>query len=137
MLRVATLTRAVLLTGDIGRREEEALAARYGRALASDVLLAPHHGSRGASGEALLQAVAPHWGVFSAGYRNRYRHPHPQTLARYRAQGAGVLRTDRLGALQIDLGETLAVGAFRRQAPRYWRVRAEAGDDEVTAAVGR
>nr|WP_294867584.1 DNA internalization-related competence protein ComEC/Rec2 [uncultured Pseudogulbenkiania sp.] len=137
VLRVATPTRAVLLTGDIGWREEEALAARYGRALASDVLLAPHHGSRGASGEALLQAAAPHWGVFSAGYRNRYRHPHPQTLARYRAQGAEVLRTDQLGALQIDLGETLAVGAFRRQAPRYWRVRADVGDGEVTAAAGR
>ncbi|HJU49194.1 MAG TPA: DNA internalization-related competence protein ComEC/Rec2 [Pseudogulbenkiania sp.] len=137
VLRVATLTQAVLLTGDIGLREEDELVARYGRQLASDVLLAPHHGSRSASGVGLLQAVAPRWGVFSAGYRNRYRHPHPQTLERYRAQGAGILRTDRLGALQIELGKTLEIGAFRWQAPRYWRPRPDAAADAVTAAAGQ
>ncbi|WP_024304461.1 DNA internalization-related competence protein ComEC/Rec2 [Pseudogulbenkiania sp. MAI-1] len=137
VLRVATMTQAVLLPGDIGQREEDELVLRYGRALASDVLLAPHHGSRGASGEALLQAVTPRWGVFSAGYRNRYRHPHPQTLERYRAQGTGVLRTDQLGALRIELGREVGVSAFRLQAPRYWRARPDAAEDKLTAAGGR
>ncbi|MBI3144385.1 MAG: DNA internalization-related competence protein ComEC/Rec2 [Pseudogulbenkiania sp.] len=137
VLRVATLIQAILLPGDIGLREEGKLVARYGRQLASNVLLAPHHGSRGASGVDLLQAVAPRWGVFSAGYRNRYRHPHPQTLARYCEQEAGVLRTDLDGALRFELGRTLDISAYRVQAPRYWRPRPGVAEEDVTAAAGQ
>lgn len=137
VLRVATMEQAVLLTGDIGLREEDELVARYGQQLASNVLVAPHHGSRGASGVALLQTVAPRWGVFSAGYRNRYRHPHPQTLQRYHDEAVGILRTDLQGALRIELGQTLDVHAFRALAPRYWRPRPGAREDDVTAAAGQ
>ena len=49
--------------------------------------------------------------MISAGWDNRFRCPHPDVLARYRALGAKVLRTDTEGALRLETdGRRLAVG---------------------------
>ena len=42
--------------------------------------------------------------LLSAGYRNRYRHPHPQVLSRLDAAGITVWRSDLDGALALRLG---------------------------------
>ncbi|TIC79037.1 DNA internalization-related competence protein ComEC/Rec2 [Crenobacter intestini] len=123
-LRVATMSRALLVTGDLPQAAEETLAGRYGRALASDVWVAGHHGSRTSSSAALLGVVRPAWALVSAGYRNRYRHPHAEVLARFGEMGVRVKRTDLDGQLTVRLGETVTVGAWRAQAPRYWRAGA-------------
>jgi hypothetical protein len=41
--------------------------------------------------------------VISAGHRNRFRHPHPETLDRLQAAGARVFRTDMHGAVTVEL----------------------------------
>ena len=75
---------SALLTGDIEREQEAALVGRLGDALRSDVLIVPHHGSRTSSTPAFLDAVRPRVAVVQAGYRNRFGHPAPEVLARYR-----------------------------------------------------
>jgi competence protein ComEC len=58
----------------------------------------------------------------SAGYRNRYGHPRPEVLERYRLAGAAVLRTDLDGAVTVRLAPSgVEVRAERRLRPRYWR----------------
>jgi competence protein ComEC len=109
--------RSALLTGDIEARQEAALVERAGAALRSDVLVVPHHGSHTSSTDTFLDAVRPGVAVIQVGYRSRYGHPAPEVLARYRAHGIGVVRTDHCGAWSWADGEAHCTRAVRR---RYW-----------------
>ncbi|MGF1546526.1 MAG: DNA internalization-related competence protein ComEC/Rec2 [Thiotrichales bacterium] len=114
---------SVLLTGDIGRGIERDLVQRFGSALESTVLVAPHHGSRSSSSAGLIAAVRPEVVVYSAGYRNHFRFPHPEVVARYEAAGAKALRTDLDGALTLDFrspAEAIALTRHRDGRRRYW-----------------
>ncbi len=114
----------VLIPGDISRRVEHELVLRYGESLRSSVLIAPHHGSRTSSSYPLLKFVAPDWVVFSAGANNSFGHPAVPVVARYAAQGAGLLSTANSGMLTFALdGRSAAprVRRYRVDSPRYWR----------------
>ncbi|SFB98003.1 competence protein ComEC [Cupriavidus sp. OV038] len=123
VLRVATAHRSLLLTGDIGVREEQGLiAAVPPEDLRADVLLVPHHGSGTSSGAAFLRAVQPEAAVFQLGYGNRYRHPRDDVWRRYGRQGIARYRTDETGAVSIvTAGPRLAISSFRQRERRYWR----------------
>ena len=118
VLRVQGRRTSALLTGDIEAAQEAALVLSRGPALASDVLLVPHHGSRTSSTPAFLDAVAPRVAVVQAAYRSRFGHPAPDVLARYQARGVAVARSDQCGAytLQAD-GSALCE---RQVRARYW-----------------
>jgi competence protein ComEC len=127
VLQVRAGAHAMLLTGDIERAAEAALvdAAGQGGGLRADVLLVPHHGSGTSSTAAFIEAVAPRWALVPVGYRNRFGHPHPEVVRRYRAGGARLMRTDRDGAIEVRLGrDAVAVSAARAAAPRYWHAAA-------------
>lgn len=120
VLRVSADHGAALLTGDIERAAEDALLARVPAALRADVIVAPHHGSNSSSHADFIAAVAPEVVVFTSGYRNRFGHPHAEVQARYAAAGATAYRSDRDGAVTIDVGQAgLRVEIARRNA-RYW-----------------
>jgi competence protein ComEC len=111
VLRVQTGDQAILLTGDLERNGEAVLLAS-GATVAAQVLKVPHHGSRQSSTEAFLRAVGPAEALVSVGHRNPFRHPHPEVLARYQARGVRVWRTDRHGAISVEMrpGETQVRG---------------------------
>jgi competence protein ComEC len=118
VLRVVDASgRSALLTGDIEAAQEAALVARDRAALRSDVLIVPHHGSRTSSTEAFVAAVAPRVAVIQVGYRSRYGHPVPDVVARYRAHGIAVVRTDHCGAWSWAADVARCTRAVRR---RYW-----------------
>lgn len=124
VLKVTTAGGAALLTGDIDAGTEAELLARHGDAVAADVVVPPHHGSRNSSGEAFVKAAAPRLTVFSAGYRNRFAHPAPEVVARYAGIGSDIVRTDRAGAVIVRLGRTgLGVATAAEEQRRYWRER--------------
>lgn len=128
VLRVHSAAGTVLLAGDIEAAQERQLLALFeADGLRADVLLAPHHGSRTSSTPGFLDAVAPSLAVFQVGYRNRYRHPNPQVLERYRARKVGVLRSDAHAAIEIHLrpGMPPQVVRHRVDRPRWWRVPVE------------
>jgi len=121
VLRITAGGASMLLTGDIERTAEAQLLAS-GAALRSDAVLIPHHGSTTSSGAAFIAAVRPAWAIASAGYRSRFGHPRPEVLARYRAAGATVLRTDLDGAVHVVLGRGgPRVTSERALRARYWR----------------
>jgi len=123
VLRVDASGSAMLLTGDIERAAELAIA-RFGAAHA-EVLLVPHHGSRSSSSPPMLAALRPRLAVVSAGYRNRFGHPAAAILERYAAAGVRILRTDRQGAVTVRLGANGAgAQAERGRRVRYWHVPA-------------
>jgi beta-lactamase superfamily II metal-dependent hydrolase len=88
-----------LMTADIGGSVEEDIARRAD--IRADVLKVGHHGSRYSTSEKFLRSVAPRVALISAGARNRYGHPAPETLERLAAAGATVFRTDRNGAIRV------------------------------------
>ena len=132
VLRVSTAERSVLLTGDIEREQEAQLVAAAGERLRSDVLIAPHHGSRTSSTAAFLDAVRPRIAVFQAGYRNRFGHPAPDVLARYRERGIQLVETPGCGAWRWDAAGPHDGVCQRDAVRRYWQH--EAADAESGAA---
>jgi competence protein ComEC len=86
------------------------------------VLLAPHHGSRSSSSAAFVASTMPEIVIYSSGYRNRFRHPHPDVRARYAAAGTTEYLSSVSGAIEFELsGEGAgAVRERRRDRPRFW-----------------
>jgi competence protein ComEC len=120
VLKVDAGGAAMLLTGDIERAAEFSLIPDL--SLKADVVLVPHHGSRSSSSREFIEAVSPRWAVIPAGYRNRFGHPNPEVLERYRSAGVRIARTDLDGAVHIVLNsQAPLVAGERDRRPRYWR----------------
>ena len=111
---------SVLLVGDIEAAQEQALVAR-GAALQADLLLVPHHGSKTSSSPALLEAVRPRTALVQAGYRNRFGHPAPDVLQRYRERNIRVVESSRCGAATWVSVAPDAVACERDTGRRYWQ----------------
>ena len=112
----------LLLTGDISRKVER-LLVQEGSNVDVDVLLVPHHGSKTSSRSSFIDATSPRWALVSAGYKNRYRHPHPDVVARYQNAGVELLQSAVLGAVALRYADGLWEGPFcARYTPRhYWQ----------------
>jgi competence protein ComEC len=118
VLRVSNAHFSALLTADIGRNEEaDLLSTGLAR---SDIVVVPHHGSKSSSSTLFVSRTQPQFAVFSAGFMNRFAHPNPTIVDRYRAIGAQILRTDELGAVQFTLGDHIFLQSARETAPHYW-----------------
>ena len=128
VVRVQAGSATTLLSGDIPADAEAALAARMPK-LPVQLLMAPHHGSRSSSSPALLEATAPALAFAQSGYRNRYGHPDPAVVERYRDRRIELARTDESGALQWRFATDGGVGfrAARADAVRYWHDRPAVG----------
>lgn len=99
----------VLFTGDVEQETDPAILA-WGPRLQAHLLKVAHHGSRTSSQPLFVAAVAPAVAVMSLGEGNKFKHPAPEVVARYAAHGGRVLRTDRTGAVQVQIdGADLAV----------------------------
>ncbi|MBM7636569.1 DNA internalization-related competence protein ComEC/Rec2 [Streptococcus saliviloxodontae] len=94
------LDKRFLFTGDLEKEGEEQLLATYPH-LGVDILKAGHHGSKGSSSPAFLDAIGARVALISVGKDNRYKHPHQETLERFEERGMTVYRTDQLGALRF------------------------------------
>lgn len=121
VLRIANGRHSALLAADAESAQERTMVARYGRALRSDVLLAPHHGSLTSSTSAFVTAVSPAHVVFQAGYRNRFGHPKPAVVARYQSAGATIWQSVMHGGIRFSsTPDGMAVQAYRASFRRYW-----------------
>jgi competence protein ComEC len=126
VLLVKTRTQRLLLTGDISQAVEHELVVRYPD-LRVDILLAPHHGSKTSSSTEFLQALHPDVMLISSGFQNRFRHPHPSVVERYRRLGIGYAGTVEFGWTELLL--TADAWHWRRRERlndrRYWMRSAE------------
>lgn len=123
VMKVSNGQHSVLFSGDIERPAEFALSKSLRGKLKADVLIAPHHGSKSSSSPALLKRVEPDLALVSAGYRNRFHHPHPSVKKRYQDWGIELLSTVSSGALRIDFpadGSERVIQHYRRSASGLW-----------------
>lgn len=89
---------SLLLTGDAEENVEEDQIV-LGHLLRSDIIKAPHHGSKTSSTLPYIYLVKPEVCLISLGTKNKFRHPSPVTLEKYAGMGAQILRTDQEGAI--------------------------------------
>ena len=121
VLRIQSAYGSLLLPGDIEREAEAMLVARVGAGLQSDVLVAPHHGSKTSSSEDFVAHTRPRIVLFPVGYRNRYHHPHPTVLERYGKLTPEMYDSPHQGAIEIHFGPSgVAVSGYRTRHRRYW-----------------
>ena len=104
VLKLTYGRRSLLFPGDLERAGEEVVISRAGSLLKSDILLAPHHGSKYSCSTAFLEMVRPRICIISSGHGNYFGFPHSETLKRLRAAGSQVVRIDQVGAVQLSLG---------------------------------
>jgi competence protein ComEC len=103
----------LLLTGDVSDEIEEELLRRDGTLLRAAVLKAGHHGSSTSTSADFLRMVDPELVVISAGRRNRYGHPSPEVVARLRAAGVEIARTDLEGTVSLRVSPERSI-SWRR-----------------------
>ena len=117
---------SALLTGDLESAGEQALVARSGQRLATDVLVVPHHGSTTSSTRQLLDSVSPSIALFSASEHGRFRLPHPDVVSRYADSGVATYSTSRCGAITVEFLPERApriVRLEREAERRYWHAQ--------------
>ncbi|HEY7500896.1 MAG TPA: DNA internalization-related competence protein ComEC/Rec2 [Vicinamibacterales bacterium] len=99
---------SVILPGDIGREGESAVL-RHVRRSRLTLLKVPHHGSATSSTWEFVRAVNPSAVIVSAGRDNRFGHPAPVVVDRYRTIGAAIFSTAADGAVIVDIDGTNAL----------------------------
>lgn len=118
----------LLIPSDIGDAVESMLIRTEGERLRSAVLVVPHHGSRSSSSTAFLRRVRPEVAVFTVGHRNRFSHPAPEVVRRYRLVGATMLDSASSGQIHLRLDPERGVVTLREQRraqARWWHTRIE------------
>ena len=107
----------MLLTGDIERLAEQRFSIKRSesRCHAGPAPRQPY-----LLDAEFIHAVGAALGDRAAGYRNRFGHPNPEVLERYRGAGTNVSRTDRDGAVTVCSKVRSALAAERARRGRYW-----------------
>lgn len=123
VLRITRGKQHLLLVGDIEKRAERDLVKTQGKALAADILIAPHHGSKTSSIPAFVDAVSPIYVLFGTGYHNRFGFPDPSVIERYRQRSAVYFDTASSGAVTMTFNGLTPIALpqqYRLTHHRYW-----------------
>lgn len=105
----------MLFTGDMPKESEEALLENCRETEASpivDVLKLAHHGSKTSSCPSFLSETQAKFALFSYGKKNRYGHPHKNTVENCNEYRLFPLETAKLGEILIKTnGEQFEITA--------------------------
>lgn len=120
VLRVSNGRCSLLLTGDLSQSGEYRLLSS-GQVEPVTWLVAGHHGSRDSTAGALLDYAMPEHVVISAGYGNRFGHPHADVIERIENREIPWSSTARQGALLLKAdNDSCSVISHRELKKRYW-----------------
>ena len=98
VVKVSNGSSSFLFTGDAEREAENEMIAS-GEDLASDVLIAGHHGSSSSTSESFFISVMPKYTVISCSSDNSYGHPSKTVINILKKYGTEVYRTDEHGTI--------------------------------------
>ncbi len=120
VLKVTSQNHSVLLTGDVEKIAENYLVTLHPKELSSDIIVAPHHGSKTSGLDQFIQNVNPKIVLFPIGYLNCYHFPHPSVLQKYVSINAMTYNTAETGAMQFTFAEMEKPILYREQHRHYW-----------------
>jgi competence protein ComEC len=125
VLRIDNGTHVILLTGDIEKYAEAKLLDTFSNKLSSQILIAPHHGSKTSSTDAFISSVRPQFVLYATGYRNRYHFPHPKVISAYNKIGAEQFNTAETGTVHFKIGKEqskIEIQPYRLTHQNYWKI---------------
>ncbi len=103
----------VILTGDAPKETEEYLVTVLHDNIRCQVLKEGHHGSRTSVSKIFTEAVNPQYDVISAGVKNKYGHPHKETIDLMNELHIPILGTYEKGAIIMRLNGSSIETLFR------------------------
>ena len=98
-----------LVTGDTENERWDTITRLFGDEIKSDVLSAPHHGSKNAAHPKMALLVSPNTVLISAGVNNQYGHPDFQAVKLYNHIAEHVFQTnieDGVSLLTVRQGDS-------------------------------
>lgn len=90
-----------LITGDTEHERWETINRYFGNSLQSNVIAAPHHGSKTGANAQTIVLVAPNTVLISAGHENQYGHPNSQAVEAYQRVAKQVYSTHVDGGVSL------------------------------------
>lgn len=123
VLQISNQQQTILLTGDIEKFAEKNLLSIDAANLKSDILIAPHHGSKTSADLHFIKNVKPSYVLYATGYRNRYHFPHALVVERYTDLGVKQLNTVETGAIQFRIKQNAELNKpllYRIINKHYW-----------------
>ncbi|MBF2675284.1 DNA internalization-related competence protein ComEC/Rec2 [Listeria marthii] len=106
VLKVILDNKVWLFTGDLEANGEQKLLDQPVKA---DILKVGHHGSKTSTSKEFIQQVQPTFAIISCGVKNRFGHPHAETLKTLEAAETTILRTDLQGEIIYTFGKGFEV----------------------------
>jgi beta-lactamase superfamily II metal-dependent hydrolase len=95
-------TRATyLITGDTENDRWRSITKYFGSAIDSDVLDAPHHGSKNGISVEAIKLIQPHTVLVSAGVQNQYGHPDREATKLFDGYAKKWFSTNQNGGLSL------------------------------------
>lgn len=106
--------RTYLITGDTEYDRWGSIAQYFGSALESDVLAAPHHGSKNGISAQAMDLIRPHTVLVSAGVGNQYGHPDAWAAQLFAAKAESWYSTNHGAGQSLEtLATTQEVRTFK------------------------
>lgn len=107
ILRLLYGKTSIIFAGD-APIEEEYEALKLNVDFGANILKISHHGSRYSSGDEFLYEAKPEFAVIQSAAKNRFSHPHKETLERLQNHNIKILRNDLEGTIEfISDGEKM------------------------------
>ncbi|WP_417913124.1 ComEC/Rec2 family competence protein [Candidatus Electronema sp. TJ] len=90
-----------LITGDTENDRWSSITRYFGSALQSQVLDAPHHGSKNGISAEAIKLIKPDTVLVSAGYQNQYGHPDREATSLFTAHAKKWYSTHTTGGISL------------------------------------
>ncbi|MBN3572950.1 DNA internalization-related competence protein ComEC/Rec2 [Vibrio neptunius] len=107
---------SILLPGDI-EAIVEWLLVREPKALRSDILIVPHHGSKTSSTPRFIEVVSPKVAIASSALNGKWRLPDPNVVTRYTGRGVQWFDTGADGQVSVSF----YANHWKIDAMREWK----------------
>ena len=91
----------LMVPGDASIDVERYLVSHNADKLTSDILIAGHHGSKTSTARFWLNAIQAQEVWVSAGFGNRFGHPHQEVIERIASSGATLRNTAQVGKISM------------------------------------
>ncbi len=105
--------KSYLISGDTENDRWSSILKYFSMNIASDVIAAPHHGSKNGTSENLMAKINPRTVLISAGVDNQYGHPDKEAMSIYNRFAKEVFRTN------YDQGQSLNTVMTKTEIKTY------------------
>jgi competence protein ComEC len=78
-----------------------------------DILKVGHHGSKTSTSNDFIEAIKPKYAVISAGFNNRFNHPHQEVIDTFQKHDVKYFLTSINGSIRFFLKDEIIIESVR------------------------